>query len=134
MVNGNCDLIFNKTRSFGSKPEISVGRKKIFAKLTTLVQKHETSVFKNTKFRVGKTKFRFKNPKLRFKNHEVLVQKPEVSVRKPEVSIQNPEVSGKISVKVVILNASEAETQNFELLCIRTAPFLPSKYFQKQYM
>jgi hypothetical protein len=72
-----------------------------------LIEKHETSVFKNTKFR--------------FEKLEVLVRKPEVLVRKAEVSFRKPDVSGKnfeleTSVKIVFQNASVAETRNYKLL------------------
>jgi hypothetical protein len=92
------DLIF---RNFGrlksQNNTLSFGR--------TLLLKHDTSVFKITKFR-------FENPKFRFEKSEVSVRKPEVLIRKPEVF--EPETF----VKVPFWNASVAETQNFELLCI----------------
>jgi hypothetical protein len=109
------DLIF---RNFGRKnPRINTRRfsrtKKNLCKTNNFGLKHETS--KNMKFRLGNTKFWFKTPKFRFEKSEVSVKQLQVSGRKSEVSskILDPETS----VKVVLRNASVAETRNFELLC-----------------
>jgi hypothetical protein len=61
----------------------------------------------------------------RLENRSFGSKNPKFWLENPKFRLENPvenEVSGKIfeletSVKVVLLNASVAETRNFELLC-----------------
>jgi hypothetical protein len=95
---------FRSQRIPESIPEVSVGRKKI----------RKTNNF-------GKTKFWFENPEVSVQKSRSFGLKTPSFGKKTEVSVKNPKVSSKIfeletSVKVVLRNASVAETQNFELL------------------